>query len=67
MTKKIETYVLYMVQGFEDFNPAIDKMADYVEIRVVASNENEALEKAQRLIKRKQYRIANATEYVITK
>ena len=52
----------YVVQGYNKFDNDLEKLFDAVEINVYTTNEQDALDSAKKIVKKKFYRIAKAWE-----
>lgn len=58
----METYYLWTVQAFHTKTPE-GALIDVVGITVIANSEKEALEKAQKMVERPNYRLSGVTEF----
>jgi hypothetical protein len=60
----METFYTFTVQVFKNFTPA-GKLTEYVEVIVIADNEEKAIKKAKKICPRDgfEYRIKLVTEY----
>lgn len=59
----MKTYYLYTVQAFNKEDKSNGMMYDLATISVIASTEQEAIEKAQGLVQKKKHRVSGVMEY----
>lgn len=57
------TYLLYTVQGYDKYIAESDGFLNLVNISVVAESEKEALAKAKKILKKKNYRMGGVMEH----
>ena len=65
--KKYKTYYLFTVQCFEARTDKDERLHDLATVSVIATNHDGAIKKAQKLIKKKGYRVSAVTEYIYDK
>lgn len=57
-----ETYLVFIIRGYDRFDVERDVMYDVFEFQIIAKSEKEALEKAKKLKKCKGYRVDKVIE-----
>jgi len=58
----METYLIYVVQGYDFYDKEKDLYMNTVPIEVIADNEKQAVEEAMKCIKKPLYRIVGCYE-----
>lgn len=61
----MDTYLIYVVEGYETFDKKTNTYTDVKRIEVIATSEKEAYEKARKLLKAKNYKVWGAYEKVM--
>ena len=61
----MDTYLIYVVEGYETFDKKTNTYTDVKRIEVIATTEKEAYEKARKLLKAKNYKVWGAYEKVM--
>jgi len=60
----MKTYIIYLVQGYQFYDKDKDSFMYFADIEVIAKDEKEALAKAKKMIKKKEYRVKGCYEKV---
>lgn len=61
----MKSYFLYWIQGYEYHDKEKDAYMYFTDIEVVAKTEKEAINKAKKLVKKKEYRVRGCYEKTI--
>jgi hypothetical protein len=56
------TYLIYQVEAFEKFDPVTQQYYNVKRIEVIASSEDEAIEKAKTMVKSNNYEVRSCLE-----
>lgn len=56
-------YTRYTVQAYNSATPDFSMVSDFASVEVFADTQEEAIEKAKKLITKKEYRISHVGEY----
>lgn len=58
----MNTYLVFVIQAFDEFDKTRDVLTELVTLELIAKTEEEAMKKAQELVKKKGYRLSRVIE-----
>lgn len=61
----MKTYIIYIVQGFDRYDEVKELFMNFADIEVIAKSEKEAMAKAKKMIKKKEYRVKGCYEKIV--
>lgn len=61
---KMETYLLYSLQGFDKYDKATDTYFNVVAVSLIAVNEIDAMNRVKKTMNKKGWRITGVMEYL---